>query len=210
MNNLWKILKGMNSSRSWAVLMIFFVLALAVVLPLHAYAFQQGGGVSDSLKLELTSPAPTNTAPVVSDVAASQVNGTVEISYQVTDAEQSTVTISFQYWNGSAWVECATTTGEGGTSIGTGKAGTWDAKADFGGQYMTDAKIKVIADDGQAANNVGTGESAAFTLDTRVAEEAALPSGFPFWILAAIGGGGALIVGIIAWRLVHRSRAKTS
>ena len=111
--------------------------------------------------------AGANTPPVVSNVVASQSLGTgiVDISYDVTDAEQATVTISFQYW--STWEDCTTTTGEGSVSIGTGKTGTWNAKVDFDGQYLANCKIKVIADDGQAANNIGEGESDTFALDTK-------------------------------------------
>jgi len=108
-----------------------------------------------------------NTPPVVSNPVASQElgTGTVEISYDVTDAEQATVTISFQYW--STWQDCITTTGEGSVSIGAGKEGTWDAKTDFDGQYLADCKIKVIANDGQASYNIGEAESPTFALDTR-------------------------------------------
>ena len=127
---------------------------------------------SDSYELrsgywhEIAAPVE-NTPPVVSNVVASQGlgTGTVDISYDVTDAEQATVTISFQYW--STWQDCSTTTGEGSVSIGAGKEGTWNAKTDFDGQYLTDCKIKVIANDGQASNNIGEDESATFTLDTR-------------------------------------------
>jgi len=112
-------------------------------------------------------PLAENTPPVVSNVVASQelATGIVDISYDVTDAEQATVTISFEYW--STWQDCVTTAGEGSISIGAGKEGTWNAKTDFDGQYLADCKIKVIADDGQASDNIGEGESATFALDTR-------------------------------------------
>jgi hypothetical protein len=108
-----------------------------------------------------------NTPPVVTNVTASQGSPTVNISYDVADAEQSEVSVSFEYWDGSSWQACTTTTGEGTQTTGTGKSGTWDAKTDFDEHYMTDCKIRVTADDGQAENNTGSGESSPFTLDTK-------------------------------------------
>jgi len=42
-----------------------------------------------------------------------------------------------------------------------------DAKTDFNEHYMTDCKIRVTADDEQGENNIGSGESSPFTLDTK-------------------------------------------
>jgi chitodextrinase len=105
--------------------------------------------------------------PAVKNLTASQRLGTgvVDISYEVVDARQS-VTVNFQYWSGSRWIDCATTTGEGVVSVG-GNTGTWDAKADFNGYYMTNMKIRVIADNGEASYNIGLSESLAFALDTK-------------------------------------------
>jgi len=111
-------------------------------------------------------PAPNN-PPVVSNVTASQGSPTVDISYDVSDAEQSEVTVSFDYWDGASWQPCSTTTGEGTQDTGTGKSGTWNAKIDFNEHYMTDCKIKVTANDGQAENNSDSEESNTFTLDTK-------------------------------------------
>ena len=108
-----------------------------------------------------------NNPPVVTNVTASQSSPTVNITYDVSDVEQSEVSISFEYWDGASWQACVTTTGEDTQSTGTGKSGTWDAKTDFDEHYMTDCKIRVTADDGQAENNIGTGESNTFTLDTK-------------------------------------------
>jgi N-acetylneuraminic acid mutarotase len=126
-------------------------------------------GAEDLRQVKLTWISPGNTSPVVSSVTGSQQvgSGIVDISYAVTDSEQSSVAISFQYWNGASWVDCETTTGEGSQTTGTGKTGIWDAKADFDGQYMTNAQIRVMADDGQASDNMGSGDSAGFTLDTK-------------------------------------------
>ena len=125
-----------------------------------------GVGVNFCLRARIL----TNTPPEVENVTASQGAGTgiVDISYDVSDAEQSSVEISFQYWDsGGSWHDCTTTTGEGSTATGTDKIGTWDAKADFDGQYRADCKIRVIADDGWPPNNIGEGDSDEFILDTK-------------------------------------------
>ena len=119
------------------------------------------------LRTRITTEFGLNTPPEVTSVNAYQSSPAVDITYDVSDTEQSEVTISFEYWGGSSWQACTTTTGEGTQSIGTNKSGSWDAKADFDEHYMTDCKIQVIADDGQIESNIGTGESSAFTLDTK-------------------------------------------
>ena len=114
----------------------------------------------------ILSDAFINIKPDVSNVSASQnSNGVVDISYDVSDIEQSQVTISFEYWNGSAWISCTTVTGDGLIDVGTGKSGTWTAKTDYDGHYTTDIKIRVKADDGKGG--VGYGESSTFELDTK-------------------------------------------
>ena len=113
---------------------------------------------------------PANTPPVVENVIASQREGTgfVDISYDLSDAEQNSIDVSFQHWDGSgSWLDCVTITGDGATSTGTVKIGTWDAKADFDGQYCADCRIRIIADDGLPSNNIGQGDSPEFTLDTK-------------------------------------------
>ncbi|MFC1861256.1 S8 family serine peptidase [Chloroflexota bacterium] len=112
-------------------------------------------------------PSGPNTPPGVSNVTASQGSPIVDITYDVSDAEQSDVTIIFEYWDGDSWEPCITTTGEGPQATGVGKSGTWNAKTDFDEHYMTDCKIRVTADDGQAGNNTGTNESGPFILDTK-------------------------------------------
>jgi len=113
-----------------------------------------------------------NYAPTVENVTASQDTGTgtVSIEYDVYDQDEddTSVEVSFAYWNGTTYVDSTTVTGDGTktvTTTSTHYTATWDAKTDFDGQYITDAKIKVITDDG---NILGAGEgiSNEFTLDT--------------------------------------------
>ena len=113
-----------------------------------------------------------NQPPTVANVTASQDAGTgiISIEYDVSDVdeEDTSATVSFQYWNGTAYVACTTVTGDGPhvtSTTPTHYTATWDAKTDFDGQYMTDAKVKVLADDGNVPG-VGEGVSPDFALDT--------------------------------------------
>jgi len=142
------------------------ITSTAVDLGSAGYDYTWGFGRVDAYEA-VASVIPSDTPPEVTNVTAAQSSPTVDITYDVTDAEQSDVTISFEYWDGDSWEDCVTTTGEGSQSTGTGKSGTWNAKTDFDGHYLTDCKIKVTADDGQAANNTGSDESSEFILDTK-------------------------------------------
>ncbi|MBC8477036.1 MAG: carboxypeptidase regulatory-like domain-containing protein, partial [Dehalococcoidia bacterium] len=141
-----------------------------------------GGGVVGSAEQTITiaqakvgAPAMTlvpNYAPAVENVTTSQYSGTgtISIEYDVSDQdeEDTSIDVSFAYWNGSTYVDCTTVTGDGAKTISTSPThytATWDAKTDFDGQYMTTLKIKVLADDGNVLG-VGNGISSEFTLDT--------------------------------------------
>jgi outer membrane protein assembly factor BamB len=112
---------------------------------------------------------PLNTPPRLDNISAAQreSDGKVVVSYDISDAQQSSVSITLQYWNGSAWVDASAASGAvGKVSVGRGKTILWDAAADFPGQYRPDMALRIIADDGQPASNRGKGDSPAFTLDT--------------------------------------------
>jgi len=116
----------------------------------------------------ITASFVANTPPELSTVFSTQRNdgsGTVDISYNVSDDEQSTVTVSLEYWDGS-WHSCTNTAGDVGPGIntGTGKAATWDAKAQLGATYISFCKVRVTADDG--AGGTDSEESNTFDLDT--------------------------------------------
>jgi hypothetical protein len=87
--------------------------------------------------------------------------GIVVISYDVIDARQF-VTVKFQYWDGSRWVDCATITGGGVVHIGS-NIGTWNAKADINNYYTANMKIRIIVDNGET---ISSSETSTFTLDT--------------------------------------------
>jgi hypothetical protein len=109
-----------------------------------------------------------NTPPEVSSVSATQRSdgsGIVDIVYDVSDNEQSTVDVSLEYWDGS-WHSCTDTAGDVGPGIdtGTGKTATWDAKAQLGAVYISGCKVRVTADDGVGGTD--SEESNTFDLDT--------------------------------------------
>jgi hypothetical protein len=112
--------------------------------------------------------ASENTPPEVSDVSATQRSdgsGIVDIAYDISDNEQSTVDVSLEYWDGS-WHSCINTAGDVGAGIGTstGKAATWDAKAQLGATYVSACKVRVTAEDGAGGSD--SEESSTFDLDT--------------------------------------------
>jgi len=121
-----------------------------------------------------------NASPEIQNITASQgSDGKVNISYDVRDPDASAgsntpweITPSFEYWDGSSWTSC-TTLSAGATDNKdvemedyTTYTLTWDPKVDHNNHYLTDAKIRVKANDNEGANNISTSESNAFTLDT--------------------------------------------
>lgn len=121
-----------------------------------------------------------NAPPEIQNVTASQgSDGKVAISYEVRDIDTlagsntpGEISPTFEYWNGSAWSTC-TTLSAGATAnkdvddtdFNTYTL-TWDSKTDYNNHYLTDAKIRVKANDNEGANNLSSAESAAFTIDT--------------------------------------------
>ena len=96
----------------------------------------------------------TNTNPVVSNVTFSISGTTVTVTYDVTDAEQSTVTISMQVSSdgGTTWgYNFGTATGNigSGVAIGTGKTITWT----YSGVQNNNFKIMIAANDGQVGGS---------------------------------------------------------
>lgn len=110
---------------------------------------------------------PLFVSPTVRNLTALQREGTgiVDINFQVYDARPFVV-VRFQFWNGSEWIDCVTSTGEGQVDVGAVK-GTWNAKVDFNNRYVKDMKIRVVADNGEPVNNVGLSETQPFVLDTK-------------------------------------------
>ena len=111
----------------------------------------------------------TNAKPQITSLTASQgSDGVVNIAYTLSDEDDASATISFQYLNGT-YQEATTTTGEGsktsGASPGTAQTGAWTATTDFDTQYTTGMRIQVSADDGNIGGT-NTAISSTFTLDT--------------------------------------------
>lgn len=99
-------------------------------------------------------------APVVSNISAAQRANSrlVDITYDVA-ADFPTVSVSLQVSSdgGSTFAVPATTLSGAigaGVATGTAKKITWDAGADWSGQYSTQMRFKVIADDGNTAPTI--------------------------------------------------------
>jgi len=145
--------------------------------------FLSSEGLNSPVLSDITLTYVVNAPPEAQNVTASQgSDGLVSISYDVRDPDTSSgaatpgyITPSFQYWNGSSWVNCTTmATGDtdnqsvniDGTTWTTHTA-TWTPAIDFANQYMNNtAQIKVIVNDNEPANNISSEESLAFILDT--------------------------------------------
>jgi formylglycine-generating enzyme required for sulfatase activity len=99
-------------------------------------------------------------APVVSNISAAQRANSrlVDITYDVA-ADFPTVSVSLQVSNngGSTFAVPATTLSGAigaGVATGTAKTITWNAGADWSGQYSTQMRFKVIANDGSSAPTI--------------------------------------------------------
>ncbi|MEK7460307.1 MAG: glycine-rich domain-containing protein [Patescibacteria group bacterium] len=137
-----------------------------------------GGGVTPLLT-NVTVQYVVNGPPTVSNVTASQgTNSTVTVTYDLADADNTIgniADVTLQYCttncsNGTeVWVDAVTVSGSVGTGValGTGKSITWTPATDYVAQYKANTqKIRIKADDRDAANNLGYGTSGTFTLDT--------------------------------------------
>ncbi|MBI2573925.1 MAG: hypothetical protein HYV78_00820, partial [Candidatus Wildermuthbacteria bacterium] len=66
------------------------------------------------------------------------------------------------------WIKAVTVSGStGSVANGTGKSITWTAKTDLDGYYSATATVRVAANDGASANQVGSATSANYALDTK-------------------------------------------
>jgi len=198
--------------------------------------------VSDSLNnsptlSDITVTYVINTSPTVSNISASQdSDGAVNVSYDVTDAEEATTTVYLLYDLGvtldgdlsatatsvpvsdatylansgtiqidseqmtytgksgntltgvtrgvnntlyyktshsngaTVWIKAETVSGDVGAGVtgGAGKSITWTAKTDIDGFYAASTvKVRVVANDGNAARQVGQIDSLIFEFDTK-------------------------------------------
>jgi hypothetical protein len=134
-----------------------------------AGAFAMTSIATELQKLEII---PIQTTPEVSNLLATQRQdtGLVDINYDLFDAEQNTINISFEFWDGSQWRPAHIITGDGSQPVGKGGKAVWDAKQDFSGNFSDCLRIKVIANDGQPSDNIVFSESSCFRLDTKAPE----------------------------------------
>jgi formylglycine-generating enzyme required for sulfatase activity len=107
------------------------------------------------LSLLAAAPPALAQVPVVSNLKAVQRDGTklVDITYDLA-ADTATVSLQISGDGGVTFaVPAVSVTGAvgSGVSTGTGKALTWNAGADWNGQFSSQVRVKVVVDDGVAA-----------------------------------------------------------
>jgi hypothetical protein len=129
-------------------------------------------------------------SPVFNNITANQNTNTetVAITYDISDANNSTVTLGISSDGGTTWAVANTSvSGAIGNNInpGTNKTITWNAGIDFPGQAITNMKVRLRATD--TYNNItGYIESNEFTLNTQ--------NQTPTVNLAAATGGAPIAV----------------
>ncbi|MEW6380204.1 MAG: chitobiase/beta-hexosaminidase C-terminal domain-containing protein [bacterium] len=134
--------------------------------------------ISQAVSEASFSIANSNTRPQVLDVSAQQQpDGLVAIHCRCLDTEQTSLTISFQYWDGSEWRPCSSVSTAGRQQAGLPLSATWKAREDVAGRFYPQCRIKVTADDGQAVDHLAEGESQPFALDTAPPKSSATPAG---------------------------------
>jgi len=114
--------------------------------------------------------ASANSAPAITGlgaaakagaIQATNGNGTVTIGYEVSDPEQTTVTITaFYRVNATGWIAMTNTSGDIGTVAATSPTTdryiVWNAGAQLGQTDNTTYQIRIIADDGARKDTVFT------------------------------------------------------
>ncbi|HAS84665.1 MAG TPA: hypothetical protein DCS23_01125 [Candidatus Yonathbacteria bacterium] len=144
-------------------------------------AFLTSAGISTPTITSATIQYVVNAAPTVSNTTASQgSDGIVTVGYDVDDSDNSIgniVDVTLQYCTTNCstgtevWADATAVSGNVGNDValGTGKSILWAPFTDYASQYKSNTqKIRVKANDRDAANNLGYGTSATFTLDTTV------------------------------------------
>ncbi len=157
-------------------------------------AFFEGNGIVTPTLSDISLTYTVNATPdivISTSTIVQSSNGTVIIPYEVRDLDTSTgatqgvVSVDLQYCTASCgnpgsetWATAASSslTGDFGANIGVEISSsttyssyslTWTPVLSYDNQYNdTNFKIRLRANDGEAANNTGVYESNVFTLDT--------------------------------------------
>lgn len=145
------------------------------------------GTVTPTLS-DVTVTYVVNVAPEFSNdgvVVVQNPDGTVSIIFATRDTDASTdtnglVTPSFEYSlnDGATWTTIVSQLDESGFASATTPRGldennwatsvvTWTPKNEIDGQIVSQARIRVTVDDGEAANNIVRSTSDAFPLDVK-------------------------------------------
>ncbi len=144
-------------------------------------AFLASAGSATPTLTSATVQYVVNAPPVISNITASQgSSGIVTVGYDLADSDNAIgniADITLQYCTtncsegSEVWADAVTVSGSVGTGValGTARSISWTASTDYASQYKSNTqKIRIRANDRDAANNLGYGTSATFTLDTTV------------------------------------------
>ena len=107
-----------------------------------------------------------NNPPEVSSVSTSGSSGNITVTYDLTDTDGDTCSITVEYQGGSVdttWTTAVTTGTKTNLTPGTGLTVTWNSGTDEPGQNHSDYKIRITPNDGKV-NGVAD-ESLAFNVD---------------------------------------------
>ncbi|MFP4520616.1 MAG: FG-GAP-like repeat-containing protein [Fibrobacterota bacterium] len=107
-------------------------------------------------------------------------SGIVDIDYEVSDGEQSTVSVSVEYYDGSSWMTASSVSGDAGASVDatssvTDRQITWNALTELGsGIDAGNYNIRINADDGYGLQSTAaiTMASNSLVIDTKAPVEA--------------------------------------
>ncbi|MBI2426786.1 MAG: fibronectin type III domain-containing protein [Candidatus Kerfeldbacteria bacterium] len=117
-----------------------------------------------------------NLAPVIANLAVvAQTDGTAKVTYEASDQDDTSVTVTLQYSvdGGTTWNTPTTKTGNVGSGVAvTGTAATktihWTLSSNFTNSFLDDVvKVKVTLDDGHTLNNTASATSSSFDVDTK-------------------------------------------
>lgn len=110
-------------------------------------------------------PYEPNSSPVISNLNVGQEKNDLNISYGLSDEENNSAVISFEFWNGTDWQIMNSVVGAGEQIPGENKIAIWNAKTgipDFNGEI----KVKILANDSHSINPTSSLVSGNINLDT--------------------------------------------
>ena len=95
----------------------------------------------------------------------STANRQVQFSYNLSDVDDPTAVVSFEYLYGGTWHASSNVTNIGLKNTGNTYNSIWDSTLDISSTEVVTTQIRLTGDDQYSFNNIGTGLSLPFLLD---------------------------------------------